>query len=300
MSCRRWRPARAWSSRGRRPRRSCACARPAPGSLRRRCAPPPAWPPRAWPRRCAPAICTRRRAGAWRSWRCPTIPPRCRAPRRVRWPRRARCPPSSRWAPATSTSTCCWARATRCSSRCPRRRSRRWRASRSPGAAELVPRAAALALGLDPVQRALALAGVRAPGAIRQRRRRAAAVSRRRWAGASGESGQAAMVLVGLLVAVVLGAVVLGGIARGVGVRGDLQSAADLSALAAARAMHDAYPRVFEPAVAGGAAEPAPPRARRLSGPRARRRRARPPRATAPTTCASPSPARRWPRSASA
>ena len=36
------------------------------------------------------------------------------------------------------------------------------------GAAELVPRAAAIALGLDPVQRALALAGVRAPGAIRQ------------------------------------------------------------------------------------------------------------------------------------
>ena len=64
------------------------------------------------------------------------------------------------------------------------------------------------------------------------------------------------MVLVGLLVAVVLGAVVLGGIARGVGVRGDLQSAADLSALAAARAMHDAYPRVFEPAVLGGVANP--------------------------------------------
>ena len=36
------------------------------------------------------------------------------------------------------------------------------------GAADLVPRAAAIALGLDPVQRALALAGVRAPGAIRQ------------------------------------------------------------------------------------------------------------------------------------
>jgi hypothetical protein len=36
------------------------------------------------------------------------------------------------------------------------------------GAAELVPRAAALAQGLDPVQRALALAGVRAPGVIRR------------------------------------------------------------------------------------------------------------------------------------
>ncbi len=74
-----------------------------------------------------------------------------------------------------------------------------------------------------------------------------------RWAG---ESGQAAMVLLGLLVAVVLGAVVLGGVARGVGVRGELQSAADLSALAGARAMHDAYLRVFEPPSLGGAANP--------------------------------------------
>jgi len=64
------------------------------------------------------------------------------------------------------------------------------------------------------------------------------------------------MVLLGLLMAVALGAVVLGGIARGVGVRGELQSAADLSALAAARAMHDAYPRVFEPPVLGGVENP--------------------------------------------
>jgi transglycosylase-like protein with SLT domain/D-alanyl-D-alanine carboxypeptidase-like protein len=64
------------------------------------------------------------------------------------------------------------------------------------------------------------------------------------------------MVLLGLLVAVVIGAVVLGGIARGVGARGDLQSAADLSALAGARAMHDAYLRVFEPPLLGGVANP--------------------------------------------
>jgi transglycosylase-like protein with SLT domain/D-alanyl-D-alanine carboxypeptidase-like protein len=70
------------------------------------------------------------------------------------------------------------------------------------------------------------------------------------------ESGQAGMVLLGLLAAVVLGAIVLGGIARGVGVRGELQSAADLSALAAARAMHDAYPRVFEPSVLDGVDNP--------------------------------------------
>jgi hypothetical protein len=64
------------------------------------------------------------------------------------------------------------------------------------------------------------------------------------------------MVLLGLLAAVALGAVVLGGIARGVGVRGEMQSAADLSALAAARAMHDAYPRVFEPPVLDGVDNP--------------------------------------------
>jgi soluble lytic murein transglycosylase-like protein len=66
------------------------------------------------------------------------------------------------------------------------------------------------------------------------------------------QRGQAALLLVGLLLAVCIGAVVLGGIARGVGARGDLQQAADLAALAAARSMHDAYPRVFEPAVRDG------------------------------------------------
>jgi soluble lytic murein transglycosylase-like protein len=66
------------------------------------------------------------------------------------------------------------------------------------------------------------------------------------------QRGQAALLLVGLLLAICIGAVVLGGIARGVGARGDLQQAADLAALAAARAMHDAYPRVFEPAVRDG------------------------------------------------
>jgi hypothetical protein len=70
------------------------------------------------------------------------------------------------------------------------------------------------------------------------------------------EHGQAALLLVGLLLAACIGAVVLGGIARGIGVRGDLQQAADLAALAAARAMHDAYPRVFAPATRDGASDP--------------------------------------------
>ena len=70
------------------------------------------------------------------------------------------------------------------------------------------------------------------------------------------ERGQASILLLGLLVAIILGAIALGGIARGVGARGDLQGAADLAALSAARAMHDAYPRVFEPPVIAGAANP--------------------------------------------
>jgi soluble lytic murein transglycosylase-like protein len=66
------------------------------------------------------------------------------------------------------------------------------------------------------------------------------------------EGGQAALLLLGLLLAGCIGAVVLGSVARGIGARGDLQRAADLAALAAARAMHDAYPRVFEPPMVGG------------------------------------------------
>lgn len=68
---------------------------------------------------------------------------------------------------------------------------------------------------------------------------------------AGGEGGQAALLLLGALLAACIGAVVLGGIAQGIGARGDRQRAADLAALSAARAMHDAYPRVFAPATTG-------------------------------------------------
>jgi len=64
------------------------------------------------------------------------------------------------------------------------------------------------------------------------------------------ERGQASIVLVGGLVAVVLGALVLGLVARGGGREARAQRAADLGALAAARAMHDAYSRMFEPVFA--------------------------------------------------
>jgi Transglycosylase SLT domain/D-alanyl-D-alanine carboxypeptidase len=64
------------------------------------------------------------------------------------------------------------------------------------------------------------------------------------------ERGQASIVLVGGLVAVVLGVLVLGLVARGGGREARAQRAADLGALAAARAMHDAYSRLFEPVFA--------------------------------------------------
>jgi hypothetical protein len=64
------------------------------------------------------------------------------------------------------------------------------------------------------------------------------------------EQGQASVVIVGGLVAVVLGALVLGLVARGGGRDARAQRAADLGALAGARAMHDAYSRLFEPVYA--------------------------------------------------
>src|SRR3954453_8077937 len=70
------------------------------------------------------------------------------------------------------------------------------------------------------------------------------------------EEGQALLLVVGILAAVLLGSLVLGGVARAIGVRGDRQRAADLGALAAARALRDAYPRVFAPAGIRGRPNP--------------------------------------------
>ncbi len=68
------------------------------------------------------------------------------------------------------------------------------------------------------------------------------------------EAGQATILLLGLTMAVLLGALVLGAIARGIGVQSDEQRAADLAALAGARAMHEAYAGLFEPPLLGGRA----------------------------------------------
>jgi len=62
------------------------------------------------------------------------------------------------------------------------------------------------------------------------------------------QSGQALVLLMGVLAAVLVGAWALGAVARGVGAEGRDQRAADLGALAGARAMRAAYERLFEPA----------------------------------------------------
>jgi len=73
----------------------------------------------------------------------------------------------------------------------------------------------------------------------------------------SAEQGQALPLVAGALAAVLLGAVVLGAVAHLIGVRGERQRAADLAALAGARAMRDAYDRVFAPPEIGGRPNPA-------------------------------------------
>ena len=61
------------------------------------------------------------------------------------------------------------------------------------------------------------------------------------------EAGQALVVLIAAMAALVLGALILGAMGQALGARGHEQRAADLAAISAARAMRDAYPRLFEP-----------------------------------------------------
>jgi len=65
--------------------------------------------------------------------------------------------------------------------------------------------------------------------------------------GLEDESGSALLLVLGILLATLAGAVVLGALAAGMWAHGAHQRAADLAALAAARALRDAYPRVFAP-----------------------------------------------------
>ncbi|HET6449200.1 MAG TPA: transglycosylase SLT domain-containing protein [Conexibacter sp.] len=70
------------------------------------------------------------------------------------------------------------------------------------------------------------------------------------------ESGQALLLLVGAMCAVLVAALVLGGLARGLGAQGRDQQAADLAALAGARAMRASYDRLFVPATIDGLPNP--------------------------------------------
>ncbi|HEV2770079.1 MAG TPA: transglycosylase SLT domain-containing protein [Solirubrobacteraceae bacterium] len=72
-----------------------------------------------------------------------------------------------------------------------------------------------------------------------------------------GQRGQATLLVVGLLMAVVAGGLVLGGVAQGLGAQGDQQRAADLASLAGARSMHGDLPSLFEPVLLGGRPNPA-------------------------------------------
>jgi hypothetical protein len=67
-----------------------------------------------------------------------------------------------------------------------------------------------------------------------------------------GERGQALLLLLAAMAAVMVGAVILGGVARGIDLRADHQRAADLAALAGARVMRMAFPRLFEPPLVAG------------------------------------------------
>ena len=75
-----------------------------------------------------------------------------------------------------------------------------------------------------------------------------------RWVG--GRAGSATVLVVAGLAGLVLAALVLGVVARVVDREGEAQRAADLAALAGARAMHGAYLRMFEPAWRGDEPNP--------------------------------------------
>ena len=74
--------------------------------------------------------------------------------------------------------------------------------------------------------------------------------------GMGGERGQVLLLMVVGLAAVLVGGFVLGAVARGMGAHDAAQRAADLGALAGARAMYAAYPRLFEPDALDGAPNP--------------------------------------------
>src|SRR4051794_24561790 len=73
---------------------------------------------------------------------------------------------------------------------------------------------------------------------------------------ARGCGGQASVLLVGGLAGLVAGAVIVGAVARAVGTEAGAQREADLAAVAAGKAMHESYGRLFEPALIRKAPNP--------------------------------------------
>ena len=73
-----------------------------------------------------------------------------------------------------------------------------------------------------------------------------------RMIGSSGEGGQAALLMLGVLAAVLVGVLVLFGFGQALGARGHAQRAADLAAVSAAQVMRRNFARLFEPAVLEG------------------------------------------------
>jgi Transglycosylase SLT domain/D-alanyl-D-alanine carboxypeptidase/Putative Flp pilus-assembly TadE/G-like len=63
----------------------------------------------------------------------------------------------------------------------------------------------------------------------------------------NGEAGQAALLLLGVLAALLAGVLVLFAFGQALGARGKHQRAADLAAVSAAQVMRDSYERLFEP-----------------------------------------------------
>jgi hypothetical protein len=70
------------------------------------------------------------------------------------------------------------------------------------------------------------------------------------------QRGQASILLIAGIAAILVGVVVLGAAARGIAHEATLQRAADLAALSGARALRAAYPRLFEPAEIDGRPDP--------------------------------------------
>jgi transglycosylase-like protein with SLT domain/D-alanyl-D-alanine carboxypeptidase-like protein/putative Flp pilus-assembly TadE/G-like protein len=65
--------------------------------------------------------------------------------------------------------------------------------------------------------------------------------------GLRAQSGQAALLMLGVLAALLAGVLILFGFGQALGAKGRHQRAADLAAISAAQAMRDLYPRLFEP-----------------------------------------------------